>query len=164
MRAIFGAFGGGKLAAFAGGRIQREQIVVEELIVVLRAIGDVSDLPAVGRPIDGMLVVDAVGELARFSSGDIDDENMQALVVVEMRVPFRGGRLIEVTGDDDGVAGGIGGFRSRRGRHISDLFAIGRPGGDPAGGGQWSIGLFQRTEISFIAAVRPGDNQPGFIP
>ena len=62
------SIGGGNLVGFTGGRIEREQIVVEKLIVVLGARLEMYaiSLP-VRRPVDRMLVVDAFCELARCS-------------------------------------------------------------------------------------------------
>ena len=45
------------------GELQREDVVVEELVLVRLAVRDESDLVAVRRPVDRMLVVRAVGQL-----------------------------------------------------------------------------------------------------
>ena len=86
-----------------------------------------------------MLVAVAVGELGDLFGGDVDYEDVQAGVVV-VRIDALGcGGLVEVAGDNVGVAVcallGTGG-----GGDVGDLFAVGGPGDVVAGAGEGGVG------------------------
>src|ERR1700723_4019429 len=82
---------------------------------------------AVGRPIDGMLVVVALHELTYFLRSDVYHEDMQALIVVEAREAFAIIGLVEIACDDSRVTAGFGGAVVSCRRDEGDLFSIGRP-------------------------------------
>src|ERR1051325_10266121 len=100
MRLVFGAFRSRDAPDFTIRWIECKQIVIEELILVLLAIGDESDFFSIRRPLDGMLMMRATGQLPRVARCGIDEENVQPFIVVEMRVALRCGRLVEVACND----------------------------------------------------------------
>src|SRR5579863_2513365 len=97
-------------------------------------------------------------ELAGFSAGHVGDENVEALVVVEMGVAFAGGRFVQVTRYDDGVARGVGSFGAGLSGNVSDLLSVRRPGYCLAGGRERGVGSFQRSNVFLIAAVGMRNN------
>ena len=54
---VFRVFGRGQAADGSGSDIESENVVIEELIFVWLAVRNEGDLFAVGRPVDGVLVV-----------------------------------------------------------------------------------------------------------
>ena len=93
-----------------------------------------------------MLVMVPGGELAGLAAGYVHRENVEAFVVVEMRISFPGIGLVEVARDHNGVARRVGGFRARLRRNEGDPLRIGRPCNALAGGGQRTVRAFQRRQ------------------
>jgi hypothetical protein len=106
-RAVLVAFRGHETANRPVGQLQREDVVVEELIVVGIPIGEKEQLLAVRRPVNRMLVVVAVGQLFDPPGCEVGDEQMQPAVVVEVGQPLGGIRFVQIAGDHDRVAGGV---------------------------------------------------------
>src|SRR6266478_9084705 len=84
---------------------------------------------------------------------------MEALVIVEVRHPFSGVRLVEIARDDHGIAGGLRRFRSRRRRNERDLFAVRRPSHPLAGAGERAVCAAGRSEESDLRTVRACDEE-----
>ena len=112
-RIVFVGLGCGQTVNAVVGELQREEVVVKEFILIRLAIGSEHELLAVGRPVDGMLVIVALGELAHLLGGDIHHENMQALIVVEAREPFACVGLVEIARNHHGIAIRFGGAFAR---------------------------------------------------
>ena len=73
-RIVFGVLGRGQALDAVVGDLQREQVVVEELILIRLAVGSEHDLLAVGRPVDRVLVVIALRELAHLLGSNVHHE------------------------------------------------------------------------------------------
>src|ERR1019366_524512 len=136
-RRVFKALRGGQTPDGAVRDLEREDVIVEELILIGLAVGREEDFLAVGRPIDGVLIRDPGGELANLASGNLDGKNMEPAVVVEMGKPFARRGLVHVTSDYDGVAAGSGCLGAGGGRDIGDLSAVRRPGNVGTLAWQW---------------------------
>ena len=93
-----------------------------------------------------MLVVCAGSELPGLAGVQVDDENVQPLVVVEMRVALARSGLVEIARDHDRVACSVGRFRPRLCRNIRDPRAVRRPCDRPTGGRQRAVRPLHRRE------------------
>src|SRR6202034_2315965 len=107
------------------GELQCKKIVVKELVLIRLAVGREDQLPSVGRPVNGVLVVVALRELTHLLRSDVYHENMQALIVVEARHAFARVGLVEITRNDHGIATRIGGDSPYHGRDKRNLASIG---------------------------------------
>src|SRR5207247_10017340 len=85
---VLDIFRGRKPAHAAVGHLEREEIVIEELIFVGLAVGNKGDLFTVGRPINRMLVVVAGSQLEYLAGGQIDKEDVESAVIVEASEPL----------------------------------------------------------------------------
>ena len=93
----------GDLADCAGSCVHRINVVVENGIGILTAVGEEDDLSGggTGAPGDRMLVEFSGGDGARRSAfGHLDDVDVRAAVVGK-----RGASLVEYARDDDGIGG-----------------------------------------------------------
>src|SRR5262245_64852288 len=96
----------------------------------------------------------AGSELSYSSGGKLDDEDMEAPVIIEAAHSLIGVRFIKVAGDHDGITGRVLGFRSRHRRYKGNLFAVRRPGDGSAGRGKRTVGSFHWSEVFRPRAVR----------
>src|SRR3546814_3319130 len=84
-----------------------------DLVDIGLVVRNEQQLAAVGRPIDRMLVISAVGKLRHRTARDIGDEQMEMLVVVEpIGKTARG--TIPVTRDHDRI-----GFQDRKSTRLN---------------------------------------------
>jgi len=113
-RRVFVVFRGREAADGAVSDPERKNVVIEKLVGIGLAIRDEKNFFAVGRPVDGMLIVGSLRELARLMRGHVHHKNVQAAIVVETGHAFTRGGLVEVARDHHGIAAGFGGFRTRR--------------------------------------------------
>src|SRR4030095_5445533 len=127
-RAILGVLGRGDAANRTIRKLRREKIVVEDEVRVGLAVRDEGDLVRYGRPIDGVLGVDAVRELTHPLRRKVRDKDVQAAVVIEPRVAFRRGRLVEITRDDLRVAVRVGGLGTGSRMYAGKATTVRRPG------------------------------------
>jgi len=107
------------------GELQGKKIVVKELVLIGLAVGREHQLLSIGRPVNGVLVVIALGELTHLLRSDVYNENMQALIVVEARHSFARVGFVEITRNDHGIATRFGGDRACRGGDKRNLPSIG---------------------------------------
>src|SRR5579859_64437 len=110
-----------------------------------------------------MLVGFADGELAHLLGGKIYNEDVQSLVIVEARHAFAGIRLVEIAGDDHGIAGSLRSQSTGRGRDEGKLLAVGRPGHFPAGAGERAVGASARSKKSDFRTIRARDEKAALV-
>ena len=126
-RVVFVGFRCRDAAHAAIRHAQCENIVIEKLVLVRFRIRQIQNLLSIRRPVDRMLVRVAFRELPNLFGCDADDENMQALVVVEARHAFAGVRLVQIACNHHGVAAGFRRPAVRRRRNVCNLLPVGRP-------------------------------------
>src|SRR5262245_13596397 len=105
----------------------------------------------------------AGSELSYSSGGKLDDENMEAPVIIEAAHSLIGVRFIKVAGDHDGITRRVLGFRSRHRRYTGTLFAVRRPGDGPAGRRKLTVGSFPGSKAFRPQAVRACHDQSGLV-
>src|SRR5690242_4023489 len=105
-RIVLRAFDGGELMNGAILWIDFVNVVMKKLIGVGRAVRAEKNFRAVGRPVNGMLIIIAGGELANLFAGDVDDENVEAAIVVPWMNAFAGGGTPQIAREDQGIAAG----------------------------------------------------------
>src|ERR1051326_1854136 len=93
-----------------------------------------------------MFVSDALGELAGLSTGDIEDIDVRAPVIVEVTIPFPEIRLIQIAGDHDRISRRFLVFRTLFRRNERYLLAIRRPRNSPSR--TWGRGLLVLSSFS----------------
>ena len=142
-------------------RVDREHVVVEDAIGIGLVVRHEQDVAALRRPFDRVLVVVAARQLLDLLARDVDDEDVQAPVVVEAGEPFRRRRLVQIPGDHHRIAVGILGFGPGRRRDERDLLAVRRPGEPLAVGRQRMIRAADRREHDRAGSVGPRHEHAG---
>src|SRR5205823_3209940 len=156
-RPVFGSLSRGDTPDAAIGNFQSKDVVVKKLIFIRLAVGDKEQLLAVGRPVNRVLIMRAVGQLANVSAGQVREKDVQAAIVVEGAIALAEIGLIKVAGNYDGIAGQILGFRSGRRRDKGNLFGVRGPSNVFAGGGQRTIGSSLVVQEARIGTIGMGD-------
>ncbi len=146
------------------GDVHREDVVVEDAVLVGFVVGDEDDPRPVGRPVQRVLVVIPARELPHLPRRHVDDEEVQAAVVVEVRQSLRRRWLVVIPGDHLRIARGVRRFGTGHGRHEGDRLAVGRPGQALAPAGQRRVRPLRRCEEGRSRAVRADNHQARLVP
>src|SRR5262249_46973375 len=150
---------GADAADAAVGELQREDVVIEELIFIRLAVGMEKNLLAIRRPVEGMLVVIAGRELANLPAGHVGQEDVQAAVVVEVTVPFPKIGLVEIARDNNRTAGQRL-FRTGQRMDKCDALPVRGPRDVFSGLRYGAVRAFHRMDGSRATAVGSSDGQP----
>src|ERR1041384_7479562 len=101
-----------------------------------------------------MFVSDALGELAGLSTGDIEDVDVRAPVVIEVAIAFPEIRLIQIARDHDRISRRFLVFRTLFRRDERYLLAIRRPRNGPSRTWVRTVGPLHFGEELAAARIR----------